>query len=52
MMKSGRMRWAGHVARMGARSACRILVEKPEVKNHWEDLDIGGWAILKWILER
>jgi hypothetical protein len=22
------------------------------VRDHWEDQDIGGWAILKWILER
>jgi hypothetical protein len=33
MIKS-RMRWAGHVARMGAkRNACRILVGKPEEKR-------------------
>jgi hypothetical protein len=31
MMKSRRMRWAGHVVRMGEkRNAYRILVEKPE----------------------
>jgi hypothetical protein len=31
MMKSRRMRWAGHVARMGEkRNAYRILVGKPE----------------------
>jgi hypothetical protein len=30
-MKSRRMRWAGHVARMGEkRNAYRLLVEKPE----------------------
>jgi hypothetical protein len=34
MMKSRRMRWAGHVARMGAkRNAYRILVGKPEGKR-------------------
>jgi hypothetical protein len=34
MIKSRRMRWAGHVARMGAkRSAYRILVGKPEGKR-------------------
>jgi hypothetical protein len=21
-------------------------------RDHWEDEDIGGWRILKWILER
>jgi hypothetical protein len=31
IMKSRRMRWAGHVARMGERrNACRLLVGKPE----------------------
>jgi hypothetical protein len=29
-IKSKRLRWAGHVARMGERRyACRVLVEKP-----------------------
>jgi hypothetical protein len=23
-----------------------------EVRDHWEDLDVGGWTILKWILDR
>jgi hypothetical protein len=34
MIKSRRMRWAGHVARMGEkRNAYRILVGKPERKR-------------------
>jgi hypothetical protein len=34
MIKSRRMRWAGHVTRMGEeRNACRILVRKPEGKR-------------------
>jgi hypothetical protein len=34
MIKSRRMRWAGHVARMGAKmNAYRILVGKPERKT-------------------
>jgi hypothetical protein len=32
------------------RNAYRILVGKPEGKNHWEDQDVGVWTILKWIL--
>jgi hypothetical protein len=44
-IKSRRMRWAGHVARMGeAKSVYRILVGRPEVKrplgrprSRWED---------------
>jgi hypothetical protein len=35
IIKSRRMRWAGHVARMGEkRNAYRLLVGKPEEKNH------------------
>jgi hypothetical protein len=26
--------------------------ESQKVRDHWEDLDVGGWPILKWILER
>jgi hypothetical protein len=21
-------------------------------RDHWEDQDVGGWTIIKWILER
>jgi hypothetical protein len=37
------------------RNAYRILVGKPErerERDHWEDHDVDGWTILKWILER
>jgi hypothetical protein len=45
VIKSIRMRWAGHVARLGERrGVCRILVGKPEGKipfrrprRRWED---------------
>jgi len=34
VIKSRRMSWAGHVARMGERGGvCRVLVEKPEGKT-------------------
>jgi hypothetical protein len=33
MIKSRRMRWTGHVARMGETNAYRILVGKPEGKR-------------------
>jgi hypothetical protein len=37
------MRWAEHVARIGEkRNAYRILVGSQKVRDHWEDLDIGG----------
>jgi hypothetical protein len=62
MMKSRRMRWAGHVARMGAkRNVYRILVGKPEGKRplgrprrRWADnikMDLReiGWDGMDWI---
>jgi hypothetical protein len=45
IIKSRRMRRAGHVARMGEEiHVYRLLVENSEGK--------GGWIILGWILER
>jgi hypothetical protein len=53
MTKSRRMRWAGHVARMGEkRNAYRIFVGKLEGKRLLGRPDVGGCTILKWILER
>jgi hypothetical protein len=26
--------------------------ESQNERDHWEDQDVAGWAILKWILER
>jgi hypothetical protein len=31
-------------------NACSILVGKPEERDHFEDLDVGGRMKLKWIL--
>jgi hypothetical protein len=33
------------------RDTYRILVGKPEERDHYQDQDVGGWIILKWILE-
>jgi hypothetical protein len=65
VIKSGRMRWAGHVARMGKRrGAYRILVGRHEGKRplatprrRWEDnikMDLqevgwGAWTGLIWL---
>jgi hypothetical protein len=64
-IKSRRMRWAGHVARMGkGKNVYRVLVGKPEVKrplgsprSRWEDwikMDLreigwGGWSGFTWL---
>ena len=62
MIKSGRMIWAGHVARMGERRGVyRVLVGKPEGKRplgrprrRWEeniklDLQEVGRGRMDWI---
>jgi len=50
VIKSRRMKWAGHVARMGEeREVYRVLVGKPEGRNHWGDLGLDGRIILEWI---
>jgi hypothetical protein len=61
-IKSRRMRWAGHVARMGeGRNLYRVLVGKPEgkrplgrQKRRWEDgikiyLEDIDWGVVEWI---
>jgi hypothetical protein len=49
MIKSRRMRWAGHVARMGTRGMHTWYWWESQIEK---DHDVGGWKILKWILER
>jgi hypothetical protein len=61
-IKSRRMRWAGHVARVGEeRKVYRVLVRKPEgerplgiQRSRWEngirmDLREIGWGSVEWI---
>jgi hypothetical protein len=53
MIKLRRMRWAGHVARMGEKkNAYRLLVESQRERDHKEDQDVGGWIMSGCILER
>jgi hypothetical protein len=33
------------------RGACRVLVGKPDGRNHLEDVGIDGSIILKWIFK-
>jgi hypothetical protein len=55
IIQSRRMRWAGHVARMGEkRNAYRLLVVKPEGKRplgrprrRW--VDNIGWILERWV---
>ena len=34
------------------RDVYRVLVGKPEGKNHLGDPDVGGWIILRWIFRK
>jgi hypothetical protein len=52
IIKSRRMRWAGHMARMGEkRKAYKLLVGKPEGRRPLGRPRVGEWIILGWILE-
>ena len=53
VIKSRRMRWAGHVARMGEeKGVYRVLVGNWREGDHWGYLGIDGWIILGWISRR
>jgi hypothetical protein len=54
VIKSRRMRWAGHVARTGeGRGVYRVFwLGAPKVRDHWEDLGVGGRITLSWTLGR
>jgi len=53
VIKSRRIRRAGHVARMGEeRGVYWVLVGKPEGRNQWGDLGVDGWIILGRISRR
>jgi hypothetical protein len=51
-IKSRRMMWAGHVARMGEeRKLYKVLVRTPKEKYHSEDQGVGGKIESEWILQ-
>jgi hypothetical protein len=53
VIKSRRMRWAGHVALMGKRRGVYgVLVEKPEKRVHLDDPGRDGRTILRWIIRK
>jgi len=52
-MKSRRMRWAGHVVRMGERKGPdMILVDSPREGNHLENPGVDGRIILNCIFKK
>ena len=53
VIKSRRMRWAGHVARMGEeRGRIGSWWGKRRGRDRWGDLGVDGWIILGWISRR
>jgi hypothetical protein len=53
VMKSRRMRWVGHVARMEEmRNVYCVLVGNPEEKDNLEGTGVDERIILKWILKK
>jgi hypothetical protein len=53
VIKSRRMRWAGHVACMGEGMVFTgFWFGSPKVRDHWEDLGIGEKITLNWTLGR
>jgi hypothetical protein len=49
VIKSRRMRWAGHVR---GEVFTGFWLEGPKVRDHWEDLGVGGRITLRWTLGR
>jgi hypothetical protein len=52
VIKSRKMRRAGHIPRMGERRAVyRVLVWKPEKRDYLENPGTDGSVILRWIFK-
>jgi hypothetical protein len=50
VIKSRRMRWARHVARMGKGEVFTgVWLGGPKVRYHWEDLGVGERITLRWV---
>jgi hypothetical protein len=50
MIKSGRIRLAGHAAKMGKRGMhIGDWWESQKEGDQYQDQDVGGWRILKWV---
>jgi hypothetical protein len=53
VIKSRRLRWAGHMACMGeGRGVYRVLVGKPEGKRRWGDAGVDGRIMVGWIFKK
>jgi hypothetical protein len=53
VIKSRRMRWAGHVARSGRGEACKgFWWGSLRKRDHWGDPGVDGRMILRWIFRK
>jgi hypothetical protein len=52
VIKSRRMMWAGHVARMGrGKVLTGFWLGGPKARDPWEDVSVGEMITLKWTLK-
>jgi hypothetical protein len=53
VIKSRRMRWAGHVARTGKGEVfTEFWLGGPKARDHWEEVGAGVRRTLRWTLGR
>jgi hypothetical protein len=53
VVKSRRMRWAGHVVRMGRGEVCTgFWLRNLRERDHWGDPEVDGRIILRWIFRK
>jgi hypothetical protein len=53
VVKSRRMRWAWHLARMGSGELCSgFWWGNLRERDHWGDPDIDGRIVLRWIFRK
>jgi hypothetical protein len=50
LIKSRRMSWDGHVARMGKGEV--FWWGGPKARDHWKEVGVGGRITLRWTLGR
>jgi hypothetical protein len=53
VIKSKKIRWTGHIARMGRGEVCTgFCWENLRGRDHWEDPGVDGRIILRWIFKK